>query len=345
MKTSKLTSTKSLRTPEDFLTAGLSTESLETLTDIHTHFAFAITPAVQETLSTKLNDPVALQYVPQKEELNIQAFELSDPIGDDAHLKSPGVVHRYPDRCLIKISNICPVYCRFCFRKEKIGPGSEALGPKERALAYDYISTHPEIWEVILTGGDPLILNPHLLTEVIQALSKISHVKIIRIHTRVPVTDPSRISDNLLAALKTPKMLIIAIHANHTQEFSEQAKTALGKIRMAGIPMVSQSVLLKNINDNAETLSELMRTFMENGVKPYYLHHLDPARGTSHFHVPIEKGQEIMKQLRGHLSGLCQPTYVIDIPGGFGKSPLGPNYLSSEKTLIKDFRGKEHPVF
>ncbi len=335
---------KSLRTPEDFLAAGLSHEPLETLQKIHDHFSFAITPAVQETIGLDAHDPVALQYVPELSELDIKAFELNDPIGDDVHLKSPGVVHRYPDRCLIKISNICPVYCRFCFRKEKIGPGSPALGPQERAAAYAYIQNHPEIWEVILTGGDPLILNPKLLGEVIQELSKIPHLKIIRVHTRVPLTDPDRISENLLHSLKTPKMLIIAVHANHAQEFSESAKQALLKIRLAGIPMVSQTVLLRNINDQAETLAQLMRTFMEHGVKPYYLHHLDPARGTSHFHVPIQRGQEIMEELRGRLSGLCQPTYVIDIPGGFGKSPLGPNYLNSEKTEVRDFQGGKHLV-
>ncbi len=334
---------KSLRTPEDVLAAQLSDQPLENLKKIYDHFSFAITPAVQETIGPNpQHDPIALQYVPQIDELNIQPFEVHDPIGDDAHLKLPGVVHRYPDRCLIKISNICPVYCRFCFRKEKIGPGSPALGPRERAAAYQYVQEHSEIWEVILTGGDPLILNPHLLTEVIQSLSKISHLKIIRIHTRVPLTDPERISEDLLHALDTEKMLVIAVHANHSQEFSESAKKALFKIRKAGIPMVSQTVLLKNINDQADILANLMRTFMENGVKPYYLHHLDPARGTSHFHVPIEQGQQIMKQLRGRLSGLCQPTYIIDIPGGFGKSPIGPEYLNADKTEITDFQGHPH---
>jgi lysine 2,3-aminomutase len=337
----------SLRTPEDLIQAGLAaSQDLAHLTQIQENFTLAITPAVQETfLDPKNLDPVALQYLPQKEELNIQPYELTDPIGDDTHSPIPGIVHRYPDRCLIKISNVCPVYCRFCFRKEHIGPGSKALERDDRKAAYHYIETHPEIWEVILTGGDPLVLNPKLLAETIQALSQIPHLKIIRIHTRVPLTDPERISQNLLGALETPKMLIIAIHANHSQEFSPTAQAALKKIRLAGIPMVSQTVLLKNINDNAETLGQLMRTFMENGVKPYYLHHLDPARGTSHFQVPIERGQEIMEQLRGRFSGLCQPTYVIDIPHGFGKSPIGPNYLNAEKTEIKDFKGETHSLF
>lgn len=336
--------TKSLRTPEDLLNAQLTSEPLEVLQRIEDHFSIALTPAVQKTMTGDLNDPVALQYVPRREELNIQDFERHDPVADDLYSPTPGVVHRYPDRCLIKISNVCPVYCRFCFRKEKIGPGSPALGPKERSEAYAYIQNHPEIWEVILTGGDPFILNPNLLREVLAALSDINHVKVIRIHSRVPLTDPARISDALLDALKTQKMLVIAVHANHSQEFSPEAIAALQKIRLRGIPMVSQSVLLKDINDNPETLMNLMRTFMEHGVKPYYLHHLDPARGTSHFHVPVERGQEIMEHLRGRLSGLCQPTYVVDIPGGFGKSPIGPNYLNPEKTEVRDFRGKKHPV-
>ena len=335
---------KTLRTPEDLLDAKLTTESLETLQKIHGHFAFGLTPAVQKTLTTADFDPIALQYVPRAEELQIQDFERTDPIWDDDYTPTPGVVHRYPDRCLIKISNICPVYCRFCFRKEKIGPGSPALGPKERIKAYAYIQNHPEIWEVILTGGDPFILNQNLLREVIEALSEIPHVKIIRVHTRIPFTDPDRISESLFDALKTSKMLIIAVHANHAQEFSDDAQKALKKIRLAGIPMVSQTVLLKGINDHPETLMTLMRTFMEHGVKPYYLHQLDSARGTSHFHVPIERGQEIMEYLRGRLSGLCQPTYVMDIPGGFGKSPIGPHYLNSEKTEIKDFKGQRHSI-
>jgi len=314
------------------------------LQKIHEHFAFAISPAVQDTITDQVNDPVALQYVPRAEELHIQDFESSDPIWDDDYSPTPGVVHRYPDRCLIKISNVCPVYCRFCFRKEKIGPGSPALSSKDRANAYAYIHHHPEIWEVILTGGDPLILNPNVLREVISALAEIPHVQVIRIHTRVPLSDPKRINDALLDALKTSKMLIIAVHANHAQEFSEEARQALKKIRCRGIPMLSQSVLLKEINDNAETLMCLMRTFMENGVKPYYLHQLDPARGTSHFHVSIERGQALMKQLRGRLSGVCQPMYVIDIPGGFGKSPIGPHYLNSDKSGVEDFRGQMHPI-
>jgi lysine 2,3-aminomutase len=332
-----------IRTPQELLAEKLSKESLATLEKVHEHFSISLTSAVRETIQA-IDDPVALQYVPRIEELNIQNFEQEDPISDEKYTPTEGVVHRYPDRCLLKISNVCPVYCRFCFRKEKIGPGSKALGPQAREAAYHYIANHPEIWEVILTGGDPLILNPNLLRGVIESLSHIPHVRVIRIHTRVPVTDPSRITAELLEALETEKMLIIGLHANHPQEFSPSAKAALKKIRLAGIPLVSQSVLLKGINDDAETLMLLMRTFMENGVKPYYLHHLDPARGTSHFHVPIHQGQALMEQLRGRLSGLCQPLYVIDIPGGFGKSPLTPNYLNPEKTEIMDFRGNKHGI-
>jgi lysine 2,3-aminomutase len=333
----------SIRTPQGLLAENLSEESLDTLEKIHEHFSISLTPAVRETIESMI-DPVALQYVPRIEELNIQAFEQEDPISDDKYTPTPGLVHRYPDRSLLKISNVCPVYCRFCFRKEKIGPGSPALGPQAREAAYQYILSHPEIWEVILTGGDPLILNPTLLRGVIQSLSEIPHVQVIRIHTRVPVTYPSRITDELLDALSTEKMLIIGLHANHAQEFSSSAKAALKKIRLKGIPLVSQSVLLKGINDSAEALMSLMRTFIENGVKPYYLHHLDPARGTSHFHVPIKRGLELMEQLRGRMSGLCQPLYVVDIPGGFGKSPLGPHYLNENQTEILDFKGKKHAL-
>jgi len=333
---------KSLRTPEDLLNAGwISPEMLPEIQAVSEEFSIALTPAVQASL-TQPKDPVARQYLPDARELIRQTYERNDPVGDDAHSPVKGLVHRYPDRCLIKISNVCPVYCRFCFRKTMIGPGSKALSSEDRRKAIAYIQSHPEIWEVILTGGDPFILNPKILASTIQQLSEISQVKIIRIHTRVPISDPERISENLLNALKTEKMLIIAIHANHPQEFSDAAQASIRKLRLQGIPLVSQSVLLKDINDNAEILAELMRKFLENGIKPYYLHHLDPAPGTSHFAVSIQKGQELMKELRGRVSGLCQPTYVMDIPGGFGKSPINPSYLSEDLKEITDFRGGCH---
>ena len=304
-------------------------------------FATAITDAVTETI-THDQDPVGLQYMPQVKELDIKPHELADPIGDNAHSPVTGIVHRYPDRVLFKIANVCPVYCRFCFRKTMIGPGSDALGPAEREAALNYIGNTPDIWEVILTGGDPLILKPQLLKKIMTALNDMAHVKVIRIHTRVPVTDPSRINADLLAALHTHKSVYIVVHANHSQEFSDKARQAIAQISQTPIVMLSQSVLLKGVNDSVEALSELMKTFVENRIKPYYLHQLDPAPGTSHFHVPIETGRALVKALRGNISGLCQPTYMLDIPGGHGKSPLTSDYIAGDQ--IRNYQGELFPL-
>ncbi|MGN6114025.1 MAG: lysine-2,3-aminomutase-like protein, partial [Nitrobacter sp.] len=241
-----------------------------------------------------------------------------------------GIVHRYPDRVLLKLVHVCAVYCRFCFRREMVGPGKDtALSKPATAAALDYIRAHPEIWEVILTGGDPLMLSPRRLAEIMADLAAIDHVKIVRIHTRVPVADPSRISAEMVEALKAPgKTTWLALHANHPRELTPMAREACARIIDSGIPMVSQSVLLRGVNDDAATLEALMRAFVECRIKPYYLHHGDLAPGTAHLRTTLDEGQALMRALRGRVSGLCQPEYVLDIPGGHGKAPVGPDYLS-----------------
>jgi lysine 2,3-aminomutase len=240
----------------------------------------------------------------------------------------------------------CPVYCRFCFRREMIGPGQDnALSPADFEAALAYISTHPEIWEVILTGGDPFILSPRRMAEITCRLSDIAHVKVVRWHTRVPVTDPGRVTDDLVASLQAPgATTFVAVHANHPREFSPEARRAIARLVEGAIPLVSQSVLLKGVNDDAETLAALMRSFVENRIKPYYLHHPDLAPGTSHFRPGIEDGLALMCDLRARLSGLAMPTYMLDIPGGFGKVPLESSNV--EKTAlghrIRDMRGRWH---
>jgi lysine 2,3-aminomutase len=226
--------------------------------------------------------------------------------------------------------HVCAVYCRFCFRREMVGPGkATALSQSAYEGAIGYIRAHPEIWEVILTGGDPLMLSPRRLTEVMADLAGIGHVRIIRIHTRVPVADPSRVSPGMIAALRVEGATTwVALHANHARELTAKARAACAAIVDAGIPMVSQSVLLRGVNDNAADLEALMRAFVECRIKPYYLHHGDLAPGTSHLRTTLAHGQALMRQLRGRVSGLCQPDYVLDIPGGHGKSPVGPGYLS-----------------
>jgi lysine 2,3-aminomutase len=272
--------------------------------------------------------------------------ELSDPIGDHPHTPVAGVVHRYPDRALLKLTNVCAVYCRFCFRREMIGPGANALSQKQIDAAIDYIAAHSEIWEVIFTGGDPLVLSPRRLRAVMSQLAGIEHVKVIRVHTRVPVADPERITPELVRALKTNgKATYVVLHANHPRELTDTARDACARLVDAGIPMLSQSVLLNGVNDDPQTLGALMRAFVECRIKPYYLHHGDLAPGTSHFRTTIAEGQALMRGLRGRYSGLCQPTYVLDIPGGHGKSPIGPNYLScdgADNYRVEDFNGALH---
>jgi lysine 2,3-aminomutase len=244
-------------------------------------------------------------------------------------------VHRYPDRVLFKLVHVCAVYCRFCFRREMVGPGREtALSQRSYRRALDYIRSHGEIWEVILTGGDPLMLSPRRLSEIMADLAAIDHVRIIRLHTRVPVADPARISDEMVTALKVVGATTwVALHANHPRELTDNARAACARMIDAGIPMVSQSVLLRGVNDDAATLEALVRAFVECRVKPYYLHHGDLAPGTAHLRTTLEQGQQLMRALRGRVSGLCQPDYVLDIPGGHGKAPVGPNYVSDANSL------------
>jgi lysine 2,3-aminomutase len=297
------------------------------------------------------HDPIAAQFIPNSAELDHGPDERVDPIGDDAHSPVPGVVHRYPDRVLLKLVHVCPVYCRYCFRREMVGPrGRGTLSTAEFRAALDYILNHKDIWEVILTGGDPLILSARRLRQVVREIAAIEHVKIIRVHSRVPTVSPERITRELVNALKVSgKATYVDVHINHSRELTTAARAACARIVDAGIPLLSQTVLLKGVNDDATTLRELMRALVECRIKPYYLHHGDLAPGTSHLRTSIAKGQELMRALRGRVSGLCQPTYVLDIPGGFGKSPIGPDYLSTiesrdgqQQYQIEDFNGRLH---
>jgi len=240
-----------------------------------------------------------------------------------------GVVHRYPDRVLLMLTHTCAVYCRFCFRRETVGGPDGMLAPEAVEAALAYIAASPEIWEVILTGGDPLILSPRRLGEVMDRLAAMDHVKIVRLHTRIPAVDPERVTPDLIAALKrSGKTTYVALHANQPRELTRAARTACARLIDAGIPMLSQTVLLRGVNDDAATLAALMRAFVETRIRPYYLHHADLAPGTGHLRTTLAEGQALMRQLRGDVSGLCQPTYILDIPDGHGKVPVGPTYVA-----------------
>lgn len=340
---------RTIRTPDELLHAGLiPAERLRDAEAVAERYAIAISPAIAELIDgNDPNDPIARQFVPDGAELAVTPEERADPIGDLAHSPVEGIVHRYPDRVLLKAVHVCPVYCRFCFRREMVGPqGLGTLSPEAMDTAFAYIAEHREIWEVILTGGDPLVLSPRRLSEIMQRLSAIDHVKIVRFHTRVPVVEPERVDHDLVAALKASgKTTYVALHANHPRELNPEARDACGRLVDAGVAMISQSVLLKGINDDPDVLADLMRAFVETRVKPYYLHHPDLAPGTSHFRLTIEEGQALVAGLRGRVSGLCQPTYILDIPGGYGKAVIGPGAI--EKTgdggyAVSDFRGGSH---
>ena len=334
--------TKSLRAMSELADAQLvHPDRRAALEEVAARYAVAITPAIAELIDqSDPHDPIARQFVPDARELAFDPQESRDPIGDDAHSPVAGLVHRYPDRVLLKIVNACAVYCRFCFRREMVGPGRGGLSRAALAAALDYIRATPKIWEVILTGGDPLVASPRCLANVMAELAAIEHVKVIRVHTRMPIAAPERISAGLVRALRTDKAVFVVLHANHPRELSKKARAACARFIDAGIPLLSQSVLLRGVNDDAETLGALMRALVECRIKPYYLHHADLAPGTAHLRTTIAHGQDLMRALHGRLSGLCQPAYVLDIPGGYGKSPIGPNYLSADE--VEDFCGGRH---
>ena len=322
---------KLLRTPADLADAALvAPADLPSLERVAARYAVAVTPAFASLIDTAdPHDPIARQVLPQAFELETTPDERADPIGDEAHAPLPGIVHRYPDRVLLKLTHTCAVYCRFCFRRESVGPaGAGELSAIERDAAFAYIAARPQIWEVILTGGDPLVLSPRRLADAMTRLSAIEHVKVVRLHTRVPVADPDAVTSGRVAALRSGRQAVyVAVHANHPRELTPAARAACARLADAGIPLLSQTVLLKGVNDDAATLEALMRAFVETRIKPYYLHHGDLAPGTAPFRTTLAEGQALVRGLRGRVSGLCQPTYVLDIPGGHGKAPLNPCHL------------------
>ncbi|OJF95037.1 lysine-2,3-aminomutase-like protein [Pararhizobium antarcticum] len=338
-----------LRTATDLRDARLiDTDQMQAVDAVAARYAVAITPAMAALIDpSDPNDPIARQFVPDPAELTHLPEELQDPIGDAVHSPVEGIVHRYPDRVLLKAVHVCPVYCRFCFRREMVGPqGLGTLTPDAMDGAFAYIASRPEIWEVILTGGDPLVLSPRRLAEIMQRLASIDHVKVVRFHTRVPVVEPARIDEDLIHALKASgKATYLALHANHPRELTAAARDAIAKLVDAGIVLISQSVLLKGVNDDVETLAALMRGFVENRIKPYYLHHPDLAPGTGHFRLTIAEGQALVAALRGRISGLCQPSYILDIPGGHGKAVVSSASIADQGGgcfTVTNFRGEEH---
>ena len=319
--------TKALTTPAQFIDAGLADPvDAAALAEVASAFKLRMSPEMARAVRGP-GDGVARQFVPEAAELTIRPEELADPIGDDAHSPVPGLTHRYPDRVILHATKTCEVYCRFCFRREVVGDEG-ALPEGDMAAALDYVAATPAVREVILTGGDPLTLSPRRLAAVMARLGAIPHLDVIRCHTRVPVVAPEKVTPEVLAALQSDKAVWLVLHTNHAQELTEAALGALWRLVQAGIPLLSQTVLLRGVNDDAETLEALFRALVRAKVKPYYLHHCDLAKGTGHFRTTIAQGQAIMAALRARLSGMALPTYVLDIPGGVGKVPIGPDYLA-----------------
>ncbi len=302
----------------------MNKQILDPLALVAQRYAVAMTPAMERLIDTgDPQDPIARQFTPDARELDAAPGESADPIDDGRFSPVAGVVHRYGDRCLLKVTHVCPVYCRFCFRREMVGPGKAAPITNDRLdAAFAYIESHPELWEVILTGGDPFVLSARRAREITQRLAAIPHVQVIRWHTRMPVVDPGRVTPEFVDALKCDKAVWVALHANHPREITPEARAAIARLVDAGIPMVSQTVLLKGVNDDAETLEALMRALVAARVKPYYLHQGDMAPGTGHFRTTIAEGRAITEALRARASGLCQPAYVLDDPDAPAKQLL-----------------------
>ena len=254
-----------------------------------------------------------------------------------------GLTHRYPDRVILHVTKTCEVYCRFCFRREAVGEEGSLPEP-DLVAALDYIAVNPAIREVILTGGDPLVLSARRIKGLMDRLGAIPHVDVVRIHTRIPVVAPEKVTAELVEALRGPVVWVV-VHTNHAQEIGAAAEAALGRLAGAGVPLLSQSVLLRGINDSVAALEELFRRLIRLRVKPYYLHHCDLAKGTGHFRTTIAEGQALMAGLRGRVSGTLLPRYVLDIPGGYGKVPLVRDHaepLGGGLWRITDWRGEVH---
>lgn len=334
---------------EDLIAQGLaSPRDRETLHSVVARYAVAIPGVVARRIDgDDPHDPIALQLVPSADELEAAPDELADPIGDAAHSPLAGFVHRYPDRVLLKLTDVCPVYCRFCFRRESVGGGEPPLSEREIEAAVAYIAAHEEIFEVILTGGDPLMLSPRRLRAVTERLAAIAHVKVLRAHSRVPVFAPERITEDLVAALAASgKTLVLAAHVNHARELTTEALGALRRLASAGVLLLSQTVLLKGVNADAATLEALFRALIAAGVKPYYLHHMDLAPGTRRFRTTLAEGERLMAELARRLTGIARPAYVIDIPGGYGKIVVGADTVlrdpATGKVTLIDREGRRH---
>lgn len=307
-------------------------------------FPLSITPYYLSLIDTDdyKNDPFFKQSFPSPMELIVEKYEMSDPLAEDKDSPVPGITHRYPDRVLFHVSNICSMYCRHCTRKRKVGDVDSVPTKSEIMKGIEYIKDTPSVRDVLLSGGDPFMLTDEYLDWILTELRKIPHVEVIRIGTRMPVVLPYRITDDLITVLKKHHPIWVNTHFNHPRAITESSTEALRKLVDAGIPLGNQSVLLAGVNDCPRIMKKLVHKLVQNRVRPYYMYQCDMSEGLSHFRTPVGKGIEIMESLIGHTSGFAIPTYVIDAPGGGGKIPVMPNYLiswSTNKVVLRNYEG------
>jgi len=333
-----------LETFEHLLGISIPDEQKAKLEQTMAKFPLSVTPYYLSLIDRDnfQDDPVFRQSFPSPEELQVSSCDHADPLHEDADSPAPGITHRYPDRVLFHISNVCAMYCRHCTRKRKVGDRDSISSKEEIAQGLDYIRRTPVIRDVLLSGGDPLMLSDEYLDWILGELRKIPHVQVIRIGSRIPVVLPYRITDGLINVLKKHHPLWLNTHFNHPREITTSAREALTRLADAGIPLGNQTVLLAGVNDCPMIIKKLVQRLVENRVRPYYLYQCDLSEGLSHFRTPIGKGMEIMESLIGHTSGFAVPTYVIDAPGGGGKIPVMPNYLitlATNKVVLRNYEG------
>ncbi|MDX2227887.1 MAG: KamA family radical SAM protein [Verrucomicrobiae bacterium] len=315
----------------------------------NTKLSMAITPHFFSLID--VDDPacpIRRQVIPRLEETEEGPFDMADPCGEDSHSPVPGLVHRYPDRVLFLVTDRCASYCRYCTRSRVVSGAGEQHLETDFDRAIGYIREHPEIRDVLLSGGDPLLLSDEKLDHILSRLRAIPHVEFIRIGTRIPIFLPQRITPELCAMLRRYHPLWMSVHTNHPRELTTEVRDALGRLADAGIPLGNQAVLLHGVNDRIDTMKALLHKLLMCRVRPYYIYQCDLIKGSSHLRVPVRKGMEIMENLRGHTTGYAVPTYVIDAPGGGGKVPVAPGYVlesDEERTVVRNYEGRvfEYP--
>lgn len=335
-------------------------EQLETMLDLTpseragvavagSKLALAVTPHFFSLIDpADPNCPIRRQVLPRFEESLVLPHEMADPVGEDAHMPVPGLVHRYPDRVLFLVTDRCASYCRYCTRSRVVsGVGEQELRTNFEEI-YAYLKEHTEVRDVLLSGGDPLLFSDDKLEGILKRLRELEHIEFIRIGSRVPIFLPQRITPELCAMLQKYHPLWMSVHVNHPKELTTEVRDALGRLANAGIPLGNQSVLLRGVNDDAQVMTTLVHKLLRCRVRPYYIYQLDLIKGSSHLQVSVRKGLEIMEALRGHTTGYGVPQYVIDAPGGGGKVPINPNYVlhhDRERVVIRNFEGRvfEYP--